>query len=122
MTINNMYYPILRARQFELIALRELAENKKTQKFVTPILEPVRTSFNGLNIAHKILKQHKQFAYLIVNPEVGETGYGVSYLEYLKKLGDDRVYLPAFRYDPKIQNKPLFGIVSLSFLMHYLIV
>lgn len=104
MTINNMYYPILRARQFELIALRELAENKKTQKFVTPILEPVRTSFNGLNIAHKILKQHKQFAYLIVNPEVGETGYGVSYLEYLKKLGDDRVYLPAFRYDPEIQD------------------
>jgi hypothetical protein len=46
MTTNNMYYPILRARQFELIALRELAENKKTQKFVTPILEPVRTSFN----------------------------------------------------------------------------
>jgi hypothetical protein len=28
MTTNNMYYPILRARQFELIALRELAENK----------------------------------------------------------------------------------------------
>jgi hypothetical protein len=31
----------------ELIALRELAENKKTQKFVTPILEPVRTSFKN---------------------------------------------------------------------------
>jgi hypothetical protein len=67
------------------------------------------------------------------------TGYGVSYLEYLKKLGNDRVYLPAFRYDPEIQNNiqqydlnncllicdddiALFGIVSLSFLMHYLIV
>lgn len=101
-----MYYPILRARQFELIALRELAENNATQEFVIPILEPIKTSYNGLNIAHKILKDNSQFAYLIVNPTVGQPDYGRSHLEYLHRLGSDKVYLPAFHYNlsAKIQE------------------
>lgn len=43
-----MYFPYLRARQFELITLRELVIENKL-KNITPILEPVKESFNNLN-------------------------------------------------------------------------
>ena len=41
-----MYYPYLRARQFELIALRELAKEQETQGVIIPILEPIKKSSN----------------------------------------------------------------------------
>lgn len=44
-----MYYPLLRARQFELIALRELAIEGATQGVIIPILEPVKERDNNLN-------------------------------------------------------------------------
>ncbi len=100
-----MYYPFLRARQFELIALRELAEHNATQGFVTPILEPVRTSYNSLNIAHQILKENGQKAFLIVNPKVGDADYNDNHLKYLNKLGDDKAYIPAFYYNSNMAIK-----------------
>ena len=39
-----MYFPYLRGRQYELIALRELLENNKLSNNVIPIIEPVRLS------------------------------------------------------------------------------
>ena len=48
-----MYFPYLRARQFELITLRELVIEGALGK-ITPVLEPVKETFNNLNLAHKI--------------------------------------------------------------------
>ena len=39
-----MYFPYLRGRQFELIALRELLEGKRISEKVIPIIEPVKPS------------------------------------------------------------------------------
>lgn len=39
-----MYFPYLRGRQYELIALRELLANNKLGNNVIPIIEPVRLS------------------------------------------------------------------------------
>jgi hypothetical protein len=61
------------ASSLKLVSSSSMSSSQISRQLFKSILEPVRTSFNGLNIAHKILKQHKQFAYLIVNPEVGET-------------------------------------------------
>ena len=66
-----MYFPYLRARQFELITLRELVIENKL-KNITPILEPVKESFNNLNLAHKVFVENNFNAYLIVNPFKGE--------------------------------------------------
>lgn len=52
-----MYYPLLRARQFELIALRELALEQATQGMIIPILEPVKETHNNLTLAHKIFSR-----------------------------------------------------------------
>lgn len=37
-----MYFPYLRGRQFELIALRELIENDCINSSIIPIIEPVK--------------------------------------------------------------------------------
>lgn len=93
-----MYYPFLRARQFELIALRELATEGATQGVIIPILEPVKETHNNLNLAHKVFQEKGQNAYLVVNPKFGElAGDSQFYIEYLAALNYE-VFLPAFHY------------------------
>lgn len=93
-----MYYPFLRARQFELIALRELASEGVTQGVIVPILEPVKETHNNLTLAYKVFLERGQTAYLIVNPTIGElAGDSYFYLEYLDKL-EGNVFYPAFHY------------------------
>ncbi len=93
-----MYYPLLRARQFELISLRELAIEGAIQGVVIPILEPVKETHNNLNLAFDVFKQSGQTSYLIMNPSNGEMpGDGTHYLEYIDSL-EKGVYIPAFRY------------------------
>jgi len=93
-----MYYPFLRARQFELIALRELATEKQTQGFVIPILEPVKNTFNSLTLANQVFVENDQEAYLVLNPLLGEVTEDNSLLlEYFNGL-DNRSFRPAFHY------------------------
>lgn len=93
-----MYYPFLRARQFELIALRELAIEGATQGVIVPILEPVKETHNNLNIAFKVFQEKGQTAYLVVNPKFGElAGDSLFYIEYLATLNYE-VFQPAFHY------------------------
>ena len=93
-----MYYPFLRARQFELIALRELAAEGATQGVIVPILEPVKETHNNLTLAHKVFLEKGQKAYLIVNPTIGElAGDSNFYLEYLSTF-EEGIFIPAFHY------------------------
>ena len=93
-----MYYPFLRARQFELICLRELAIEGATQGYIIPILEPVKSIFNNLNLAYRVFEEKNQKIYFIVNPAVGELkGDNNHYLEYLNGL-NNQIVLPAFHY------------------------
>ena len=93
-----MYYPFLRARQFELIALRELATEEATQGVIIPILEPVKETHNNLILAHKVFLEKAQTTFLIVNPTIGElAGDSHFYLEYLATL-EGQIFLPAFHY------------------------
>lgn len=111
-----MYYPFLRARQFELIALRELATEEATQGVIIPILEPVKETHNNLNLAHKVFQEKVQKAYLVVNPKFGElVGDSQFYIKYLATLNGE-VYLPAFHYSNNaeyiIQNIEQFGLTN----------
>jgi hypothetical protein len=67
-----MYYPYLRGKQFELLALREFATSNVAACLVFPIIEPVKSSFNSMKLAIKKLNEtHTSFA-LILNPRKGE--------------------------------------------------
>ena len=93
-----MYYPYLRARQFELISLRELLSENVIQNYITPILEPVKDTFNNLNLAHRLFQEKNYSGYLIMNPIVGEINGDTNVvLEYIDDLENLR-FLPAFHY------------------------
>jgi hypothetical protein len=93
-----MYYPFLRARQFELIAIRELAAEEAIQNRIVPIFEPVKESMNSLNLANRALLEYKQQAYLILNPLVGELpGDNEIFSSYLDSI-EGSAFLPAFHY------------------------
>lgn len=67
-----MYFPILRGRQFELIALREYAEETRAENNLIPIIEPVKGTFNSLKIALTKIFDSDIIPALILNPKVGE--------------------------------------------------
>ena len=66
-----MYFPYLRGRQFELIALRELIENNLIGEKIIPIIEPIKpTSTLAKTLSMYTKKEHLHA--LVVNPAVGE--------------------------------------------------
>ena len=65
-----MYFPYLRGRQFELIALRELVEKGVLSNRITPIIEPVKLSSTLVKTIETYGENGRQLA-LIYNPEVG---------------------------------------------------
>lgn len=67
-----MYFPYLRSKQFELIALREFAIQYPNTEQIIPIIEPVKSTFNGLTTAARIMfEQNLRFA-LVLNPADGD--------------------------------------------------
>lgn len=67
-----MYLPYLRGKQFELIALRELAESMGETGVIHPIIEPVKESTSTLRLTFEQLKRHDVTFTMLINPEVGE--------------------------------------------------
>lgn len=66
-----MYYPILRGKQFELIALRELAENL-APNFICPVIEPVRGNLGPLRKTIDTLSSYGIQPVVIINPCIGD--------------------------------------------------
>lgn len=65
-----MYFPYLRGRQFELIAIRELIEKSLMSKNVMPVVEPVKLS-SALIKTLASFKEKDRALGLIRNPQVG---------------------------------------------------
>ena len=93
-----MYYPYLRGRQFELIALREFAFQREKNNNVIPIIEPVKKTFNSMKLAiPKLIEGGVKFA-LVLNPQVGEIKDDTfKIIDGLKnELPDVTKWIPAF--------------------------
>lgn len=69
-----MYYPYLRGRQYELIAIRELIENSLIHSNVFPIIEPIKETAT-LKSTLKKAEEFEHEVFTIINPKVG--GYGL---------------------------------------------
>lgn len=100
-----MYFPILRGRQNELIAIRELVEEGRLGSII-PIIEPVKASSTLLKSLTSFM-ENGQECYVVMNPSVGvfdrelqltptfESGYwdlmreGVTYLRPCFYVSDD---------------------------------
>lgn len=67
-----MYFPYLRGKQFELIALREFATQNSETKHIIPIIEPVKSTFNSLTTAVKVMFEKNLSFALVLNPADGD--------------------------------------------------
>lgn len=65
-----MYFPILRGRQFELLALRECVNKSLLSNKIIPIVEPVKVSSTYTKTVDSFIKAGKSIA-IIRNPQVG---------------------------------------------------
>lgn len=70
MEVSNMYFPYLRGRQYELLALRELVNNSLLGDYVIPIIEPVKLSPTLVNTMADFIKMNHPLS-VIRNPAVG---------------------------------------------------
>jgi hypothetical protein len=66
-----MYCPYFRGKQYELIAVREMAPILAAAGF-RPIIEPVRESLGGLHKALAAVTEADGHAIVIVNPHHGD--------------------------------------------------
>lgn len=67
-----MYFPYLRGRQFELLALRDFAIGNQCKENVVPIIEPVKQQFGGLNTAITTMLDNRLLFAMILNPNDGD--------------------------------------------------
>lgn len=67
-----MYYPYLRGKQFELIALREFSEAYPQSHKIVPIIEPVKTPLASLRRALETLEKNNLSCFVILNPNAGD--------------------------------------------------
>jgi hypothetical protein len=93
-----MYYPYLRGKQFELLALREFIDFNEGGSKILPIIEPVKASFNSMKIAlNKFISADFSFA-LVLNPQCGDV-VGKTRLiltELNDELSDREKWMPAY--------------------------
>lgn len=68
-----IYYPYLRGRMYDLMALRELVEQDQLSAKIVPIIEPVRDS-KELQQTVQTLIDHQQPFSVIANPQVSVYG------------------------------------------------
>jgi hypothetical protein len=111
-----MYYPILRAKQFELIALREVVTQSPQlfQKFI-PIIEPVNDSYKPLFRAIEALNTIGVTPLVLINPTVGKFKNDWLDLEELVGLN----YLPTLEFNNDTEELALqkaikFGIENVA--------
>ena len=74
-----MYYPILRGRQNELLAVRELVQDGKLAH-VVPVIEPVKASSTLLTTIDAVAVKGSGIM-IVVNPEVGSFGHDLAHDE-----------------------------------------
>ena len=67
-----MYYPYLRAKQYEMLALRDFIQYNTNDCGLMPILEPVKTTFNSLRLLLEAYKRANKKVGIVLNPEVGD--------------------------------------------------
>lgn len=91
-----MYYPYLRGRQFELLALRNFSESFIGEAKVFPIIEPVRINRNSLKRAATTMTEKGIRYGIILNPEYGDCAGNFIDLSIEENFPDTNQWSPAF--------------------------
>ncbi|MBP1043364.1 sce7725 family protein [Vagococcus sp. BWB3-3] len=90
-----MYFPYIRSKQFDLLALKELTERQLLHPSVIPLIEPIKDSAALKRTITSFIK-HEQPLAIIANPEVGEFDRSQDKLHDIDELKLAPTILPAF--------------------------
>ncbi|WP_334330331.1 sce7725 family protein [Companilactobacillus sp. HBUAS59699] len=89
------YYPYLRGRMYDLLALKTLCEDDYLGDSIIPIIEPVRDSKELQQTVESFIKHHQPFS-LIANPQVSLYGLnGEAKIHPLPDLSEVNFFHPA---------------------------
>lgn len=112
-----MYFPYLRGKQNELIALRELLESGRISNRVIPIIEPIKLTSTLVSTVHMFNEKKMKLAF-ICNPSVGgftkdinklikeKSSIATNLIEELKDENIIKSYIINKDVEPSISNKP----------------
>ena len=90
-----MYFPYLRGRQYELLALRELATGELLGKSVIPVIEPIKLTSTFDGTLKGFQAKNLPFA-LISNPTVGELTHTTDLAgELLSRFDGNSAFIPS---------------------------
>ncbi len=67
-----MYFPYLRGKQYELLALKDFSQISPNNAKIIPVIEPVKSQVNGLNSALEVLRDNAMRFAVILNPKDGD--------------------------------------------------
>lgn len=90
-----MYFPYIRSKQFDLLALKELNERHLLHPSVVPLIEPIKDSAALKRTITSFVKAEQPLA-IIYNPEVGEFDRSQAKLHSIDELKLAPTILPAF--------------------------
>lgn len=88
------YYPYLRGRMYDLMALKELCESGQLSKKIVPIIEPVRDSKELQQTVKAFIKAKQPFS-VIANPQVSIYGLNDTKLYPLPAVDNLSFYHPS---------------------------
>ncbi|WP_125588303.1 sce7725 family protein [Companilactobacillus jidongensis] len=90
-----IYYPYLRGRMYDLLALKELVERKQLGSQIIPIIEPVRDSKELQQTVEVMCDQQQPFS-IVANPQVSLYGLnGDAKLHPLPNLAEIPFFHPS---------------------------
>lgn len=75
-----MYFPYLRSKQFELIALREISDIISQNDNINPIIEPVKKKTSTYKSTISLMQSKNINFTIIINPYVGELKNNIDYI------------------------------------------
>ncbi|WP_341709145.1 sce7725 family protein, partial [Halopseudomonas sp.] len=105
-----MYYPILRGKQFELIALRELASYVGSD-VIRPVIEPVRDNIAQLIKTVELLSKFEIVPLIIINPAIGDFSNGADGL--FERIASSVKFVPCVKVK-STEDLSLLGRLGLS--------
>ncbi|HWO78759.1 MAG TPA: sce7725 family protein [Bacillus sp. (in: firmicutes)] len=89
-----MYFPIIRGRQYDLLAIRELQSKGLLSEKIIPIIEPIKLSPTLLSTVKAFEDAERKLA-IITNPKVGsftgELKFESVFKQYLQMMSSDHV-------------------------------
>ncbi|MFT8427873.1 MAG: sce7725 family protein [Leuconostoc mesenteroides] len=88
-----MYYPLLRGKQNELLALRELLKNGKLSKKIIPIIEPIKASATFRLLLRSFFQGKRNIAVIQNTAVTNYVGFNTAEIDSIKAANN---FIPSF--------------------------